>query len=354
MSLTQVYWSGLEKSASAIPEVENLFGKHLLITGATGMVCSSVVDVLLWLNGEKNAEIKVTVAGRSQERAYKRFADAKWGKEIYFTGFDAVGEGKVQCEKPDFIIHGASNANPSAYVEQPVETILANVDGLKAMLQLAAESNSQRLLYISSSEVYGKKESDLPYDEEAYGYVDILNPRAGYPLSKRLGENLCIAYSKEYGVDIVIARPGHIYGPTITNSDSRASAEFSRLAAKGKDIVMKSAGTQQRSYCYCLDCASALLSILINGKKEQAYNISNPNSICTIREIAEEIAACADVSLHIEEASEKEKKGYNLMNNSSLTSDKLVELGWKPMYSLHDGVLETIRVLRDMSCENTK
>lgn len=117
--------------------------------------------------------------------------------------------------------------------------------------------------------------------------MDILNQRASYPSAKRASETLCIAYGIEYGVDTVIVRPGHIYGPSITESDSRASAQFTRNVVAGKDIVMKSAGTQVRSYCYTLDCASAVLTVLLNGQTGNAYNISNKNSICTISDIAQ-------------------------------------------------------------------
>ena len=159
--------------------------------------------------------------------------------------------------------------------------------------------------------------------------MDILNPRACYPSSKRAAETMCATYQEEYGVDFVVVRPGHIYGPTITESDSRASAQFTRLAVKGKDIVMKSAGTQLRSYTYTLDCASAIIAVLTCGGMGEAYNISNSNSIVTIREFAECMTEISGVKLIFEQSSNKEKRSYNLMDNSSLNSEKLESLGWR-------------------------
>lgn len=173
--------------------------------------------------------------------------------------------------------------------------------------------------------------------------MDILNQRASYPSSKRAAETLCVAYADEYDVETVIVRPGHIYGPSITENDSRATAQFTRKAHNNEDIIMKSAGNQIRSYCYTLDCASAILAVLINGKNGNAYNISNKNSVVSIRDIAEAIAECAGKKVVFENSSDIEKKGYNLMNNSSLDSEKLESLGWRAVFTLEEGVKRTLQ-----------
>ena len=227
-----------------------------------------------------------------------------------------------------------------------METMLSNLLGLKCLLDMAVKARAKRLLYISSSEVYGRNENNQPYSEDNYGYVDILNPRAAYPSSKRAAETLCAAYGAEYGVDTVIVRPGHIYGPTITDSDDRASAQFTRAAARGEPIVMKSAGTQLRSYCHTLDCASAILTVLLMGEKGQAYNISNQNSIASIRDVAETLAREAGTSIVFIDPTDAEKKGYNLMENSVLVSEKVEKLGWRGMFNLERGIEETLKTLK--------
>ena len=136
-------------------------------------------------------------------------------------------------------------------------------------------------------------------------------------------------------------------GPTITDSDTRASAEFTRSALSGNDIVMKSAGNQLRSYCYVLDCASAILYCLLFGESDEAYNISNDKSIVSIRDMAESIAKNGKVQIKYVHPSDKERKSYNLMSNSSLTSKKLEDLGWKACFSLDDGVKATLNLLKE-------
>ena len=345
MKYTQDYWDDVRAVVGAIPGVEQLHGKRILITGATGMVCSPVVEILSLLNRERQAGIHVILAGRSVEKLQQRFGGLFAEGDIEYLPYDATQPCALDV-RADYIIHGASNANPAMYVKEPVETLVGSVVGLDSVLKAAAANEGSRLLYISSSEVYGRKEAlDEPYTEDMYGYVDILNPRACYPDGKRAAETLCACYSQEYGVDTVIVRLGHIYGPSITESDSRASASFTRDVIARRDIVMKSPGAQLRSYCYTLDCASAILAVLLNGERGEAYNISNAASVVTIRDIAEALAKAGDVDIVFEIPTDTEKSGYNLMDNSSLDSKKIESLGWKALFSLEEGTKRTIELL---------
>lgn len=346
MNYTDLYREDIRRIIPCIPGIERLKGSSVLITGATGMICSAVADTLMTYNEERGAGIKVLLAGRSRERTAARFSAFEEGKDYVFLPYDATEAEPFSCSA-DYLIHGAGNANPVIYTEQPVETMLANIIGLNALLKSMAGTSAKRLLYLSSSEVYGRKEGSEPYGEDEYGFVDILNPRACYPCAKRAAETLCAAYCEEYGVESVIVRPGHIYGPTITESDSRASAQFTRNAVNGENIVMKSAGTQLRSYCYTADCASAILTVLLEGEAGGAYNISNPDSVVTIRELAECLAKAAGTDVVFEDPTLKEQKGYNLMDNSSLRSERLLSLGWKPLFGIKEGACHTVSIMKN-------
>lgn len=336
------YWDDVSCVTKQIPNVDVLYGKTILITGGTGLIGSSVVDVLLFLNCQSKANINIILAGRSKKRMEERFCRFEEGKDYSFAYYDAEKEMELQI-KADYIIHAASNAHPAAYVKEPVQTILANIVGLNNLLATGVKNRAKRLLYVSSSEVYGDIGQVRQFEENDCGYVDILNVRSCYPSAKRAAETLCVAYNGEYGMDTVIVRPGHIYGPAITSSDTRASAEFTRNAAKGENIIMKSAGSQLRSYCYCLDCASAILAVLINGQPANAYNISNRNAICTISDLAQALASCAGKKVEFCEATMQEKKGYNPMSNSSLNSEKIESLGWKALFDIACGAKKTYR-----------
>ena len=345
MNYTRTYIEDIGEAIESIPEWETLKHKKILITGATGMIGSSVVELLHEMNRRYDAGITLYLAGRSKERILRRFANFMTEHDFVFVLYDADKDQQFEME-PDYIIHGACKADPVAYGERPVETMLSNFVGVNSLLRLAAAVRSKRLLYLSSSEVYGKKEDNSPYKETEYGYVDILNARACYPSSKRASETLCAAYGAEYGVDTVIVRPGHIYGPTISRTDSKASTQFTWNVVDGKDIVMKSAGAQVRSYCYTLDCATAVLTVLLHGVTGQAYNVSNRNSVVSIRDLAEMLAVCGGQKILFENPTDAEQKNYNLMATSSLDAERLEQLGWKPGYDLERGVRKTLEILR--------
>ncbi|MBP5423129.1 MAG: NAD-dependent epimerase/dehydratase family protein [Paludibacteraceae bacterium] len=342
MRYSEDYWKEVNKVLNCVPDVKILKGKSVLITGATGMICSIVVELLFKLNMSYDANILIYLAGRSREKVSSRFVPFKEGTDFFYVKYDATSECTIEVV-PDYIIHGASPADPASFIKQPVETMLANLWGLKTLLDLTKQNPMTRLLFISSSEIYGQKKEKRPFVESDFGYVDILNPRACYPSSKRAAETMCSAYHEEYGVDFVIVRPGHIYGPSITEKDSRASAQFIRNAKNGDNIIMKSSGSQLRSYCYTLDCASAILTVLLKGRCGEAYNISNPQSVVTLRELADCLAMKAGVITLFEEASDQELSSYNMMDNSSLNSNKLMCLGWKSCFNLDKGIESTLK-----------
>ena len=335
------YWAEVKEVLQSIPDVHMLSGKSVLITGASGMICSTVVELLFALNNDDHAGIRIYLAGRDREKIVHRFHPFMEGKDYEFVHYDSEC-GLQQQLDVDYIIHGASPADPSSFAKYPVETMLSNILGMKSLLDFAKQSKRPRLLFISSSEVYGRQPEKRPFIETDYGYVDVLNPRACYPSSKRAAETLCAAYKQEYGIDFVVVRPGHIYGPSITDLDSRASAQFTRKANAGEDIIMKSAGMQLRSYCYTLDCASAILTVLLKGVNGEAYNVSNPQSIITIRELAECMAKTAGVDVVYEQPSDVEQKSYNMMDNSSLDSTKLESMGWKGRFDIKRGIESTL------------
>lgn len=337
MNYTENYLTDLQRIRASVPNVESLRHSRVLVTGAGGLICSALVDFLLSLD----LDIKVYAAGRNPEKLKNRFTHWQDNPNLVFVRYDALEP--LELDVPfDYLVHGASNASPKAYSTQPVETMLANITGIHNILRYAHAHQGKRVLYVSSSEVYGKKEGSAPYHEQKYGFVDILNPRACYPSSKRAAETLCAAYAQEYGVQAVIVRPGHIYGPTATPTDDRASSQFPRDVLAGKDIVMKSAGSQLRSYCYVLDCVSAMVTVLLEGNAGEAYNISNPRSVVTIRQMAEGFAHAAGREILFDNPSDAEAKSYNLMDNSALEADRLQSLGWQGLFDLEAGVRATL------------
>ena len=337
----------IDEVLSELPELSMMAGKSVLITGAAGLICSSIVDIIFRYNDTHKTPIHIYAAGRWIEEMKLRFEDQIDREDFTFVVYDSSRTDNKFDMCADFIIHGAANAFPDLVMKEPVETMLSNFNGMKDLLDYAKECGTKRILYISSSEVYGKKNDNAPYKEGEYGYIDLLNARNSYSVGKRAAETLCASYAAEYGVESVIVRPGHIYGPTASPKDNRVSSAWAYTVARGENIVMKSDGAQLRSYCYCLDCASAILKVLLKGDNVHAYNISNPESIISIRELAEILTNITGVQLQILLPTEKEKQGYNPMDNSSLDSTELLELGWRGLFNANRGLKRTVEIMKN-------
>lgn len=314
-----------------------LSGANILVTGATGLIGGCLVEVLMM---NPNRDYHVYASGRNKERAQKRFKDYSADDGFHFVKYDVMQPVNSDVNF-DFIIHAASNASPSFFAKNPVEIIKSNVDGVAHLMDYGLNHGMKRFLYISSGEVYGEGDGRV-FTEDYSGYVNCATPRACYPSSKRVTETLCVSYAAEYGADVVIARPCHTYGPHFTEQDNRVYAQFIRNVLRGEDIVMKSMGEQFRSWCYVVDCVSALLHILMKGKCGEAYNIADGESNISIRELAETIAEIGGRKIVIDMPDVDEKRGFNVVTRSVFSIDKLEALGWRPQTHIRDGFRNTI------------
>ena len=321
--------------------LDKLSGCNILITGSTGLIGSALVEALM---GNDDIDYNVYAVGRNAERAQMRFSSFWNNGRFHFLKHDVMMPFDMDINF-HYIIHAASNASPNYFISNPVETIKSNVIGLCHLLDYGFNHCLKRLLFVSSGEIYGEGDG-REFDESYVGYVNHILGRSCYPVSKRAAENLCIAYAEEYKVDTVIARPCHVYGPYFTENDNRAFAQFLRNARDNQDIVMKSSGEQLRSWCYIVDCVSALLFILLLGEKCQAYNIASRNSNCRIKDFASTVAKIGGRSLILESPTELERKGYNPVSQSVFSVQKLESLGWSSGFDIDSGIVQCMEVLK--------
>ena len=314
-----------------------LSGCNILVTGATGLIGSALVDALM---ARTDMDYHVFASGRNAARAGQRFARYAADSRFHFIRHDITLplEGDTTFH---YIIHAASNASPNFFAGNPVEVIKANIEGLDHLITYGLGHGMRRLLFVSSGEVYGEGDGRV-FTEDYSGYVDCTSPRSCYPSSKRAAETLCAAYAAEYGADIVIARPCHVYGPGFTESDNRVYAQFIRNVVRGEDIVMKSSGSQFRSWCYVADCVSGLLHILLKGANGQAYNIADSLSDISIRQLAGLAAGIAGRKVVIEAAGAADRRGDNPVTRSVFSTAKLEALGWQAATHIAEGMRLTI------------
>ncbi len=198
----------------------------------------------------------------------------------------------VTDKKNSFVIHMASIASPVFYRKYPIQTIEANIWGLKKLLDLYKDENLKGFLFFSSSEIYGDPLPNFIPTEESYrGNVNTIGPRACYDESKRFGETICYEYAKVYNLPITIVRPFNNYGPGMKLNDKRVPADFASAVIKNEDIVILSDGTPTRTYCYVADAISGYLKALLYGKFD-VFNIGIEKPEISVLELAKIYQEC--------------------------------------------------------------
>ncbi|WP_298463151.1 NAD(P)-dependent oxidoreductase [uncultured Mitsuokella sp.] len=329
---------------------EKIQDASILISGATGLIGSFLIDVLMWRNTYRKANCKVFALGRSEEKAKRRFAYYKDSSLFHFLSHDINEPLHLQNnERIEYVLHLASNTHPVAYATDPIGTITTNIIGLKNMLDFGVYHHTKRFAFASSNEIYGENRGDQElFDEHYCGYIDCNTLRAGYPESKRCGEALCQAYMKQKGLDVVIPRLTRSYGPTMLESDTKAISQFIKKAIASEDIVLKSAGNQYYSYTYVADAVSGLLTVLLLGKSGEAYNIADQHSDITLKDLAATLAKIAGTKVIFEIPDATEKAGYSKATKARLDGKKMHRLGWMPFYNIKTGIQVTIQVLIEL------
>jgi nucleoside-diphosphate-sugar epimerase len=340
-----LYKEDIDALASYDIQWGELKNKSILITGATGLIGTFLVDLLMYRNSKYNDGITVYAVGRNKEKAFTRF------NEYFDTPFFIFIQQDIQSSlelnaSVDYIIHGASNTHPIAYATEPINTIMLSVLGTKSILDYAFIHNVKRTMFLSTVEIYGENRGDVEtFNEDYCGYIDCNTLRAGYPESKRAAEALCQAYIKEKNIDIVIARCCRVFGPTMGNDDSKAIAQFIRNAVNGENITLKSKGDQQFSYSYVADICSAILFLLLHGEKAQAYNVANTDDCLSLLQIVTLLSEYTDKKIIIDIPSLTEADGFSKASKALLNCSKIKKLGWEAKYSIKDGIIRTVEIL---------
>lgn len=327
----------------SIEEIDSFKGKSILITGATGMVGVCLIDALMRFNEESNAGVIIYAVGRDKDRASSRLGEYYSNILFHFIEQD-VRNPFPEDLRVDYIIPLASNTHPFAYSKFPVETVEINVKGAENALKKAVQCGAT-VLYPSTVEVYGNGVN--PFDENYTGDLNLATSRACYTESKRVSEALCQSYIAEFAVNCKIVRLSRLFGPTMLESDTKASSQFFLKALANEDIVLKSKGDQLFSYTYVADAVQAILFVILNGECGQAYNIACDACNIHLATFAKECAELAGKSVVFDLPSDVEAKGYSVASKAILSTTKLSSLGWTTNRTFKDAVNRTYNILRD-------
>lgn len=339
--LHPLYQEDLDRILS-IPRIDDLRGKSILVTGATGLIGVCLIDALMKFN-TTGAEIVIYAVGRNMDKAKERLGEYYADKNFHFLEQD-VRNPLPTSLKVDYIIPLASNTHPLAYSQFPIETIEINIKGAEYALKKAVECGAT-VLYPSTVEVYGNARGEDEFTEDYTGLLNLNNARSCYTESKRVSEAMCQSYIAEKGGNVKIGRLSRIFGPTMLDSDSKASSQFIKKAILGEDIVLKSKGEQFFSYTYVADAVSALLYILIHGENGVPYNISNRSCDMRLKDFAQLCAEWCGKKVVFDLPSEAENKGFSIATKAILDNQRLLRMGWKPVFSKEQAIRRTLEVL---------
>jgi UDP-glucuronate decarboxylase len=308
----------------------------VLLAGANGLIGSYFAHLFYYLNEKLSYNTKVDLISRHDISSESRIYGIR--NSSNFTILEKDISQYTSYSKPyDFMIHAAGYGAPSVFLAEPLKTMEVNYMGLKSMLESAVSLNPHsKILYLSSSEVYGSPPTEfIPTPETYVGNSSISNNRACYIESKRLCEVMALSYIKIYNMYIKVARPALSYGPGMSVNDQRVLSQFIKKGYSGV-INMIDDGKDIRSYCYMSDVLRQLLSILLYGK-DNTYNVGSSEESISVKELAQKIGKIMNAKAIAGPGKDSNVTGAP--NVVCLDMTKLsTEFGFKPEVLMDEGL----------------
>ena len=314
--------------------------KRVLVTGGAGFVGSHLVDRLM-TDGHEVTVLDNFFTGRKQNIEH-------W---IGHTRFQLLTHDVVEpvLLEVDQIYHLACPASPPHYQFNPIKTIKTSVEGTLNMLGLARRVGA-RILFTSTSEVYGDPLVH-PQNEEYFGNVNTIGPRACYDEGKRVAETMCYAYQRQVGVDVRVARIFNTYGTRMHPNDGRVVSNFIIQALQGEDLTIYGDGTSTRSFQYVDDLVEGLVRLMASDYSSPV-NIGNPTEV-TIKELALKIRSTVGAKykkkksnsskiVHLKATKDDPKK-----RKPDISTAYRVLKGWKPLIGIDLGLDKTISYFKE-------
>ena len=294
-SALDVEHADMEAICTALAEeFSSASGTTIAITGAAGFLGFYLSKALCHWNTkvEGSEQIRIILLDAFMRGRPAWINELENESTVSVLTKNVVEPVPIELADAHYIIHAASIASPTYYREHPIETMDANVTGLRNILDFSVKRQSTNkpldgILYFSTSEIYGDPDADnIPTNENFRGHVSCTGPRACYDESKRYGETLCVNFSRQHKIPVSIARPFNNYGPGLKITDKRAPPDFANDILNGRDIVLLSDGSPTRTFCYIADAIIGYYKVLFNGQAGEPYNIGNDSPEVSIREFA--------------------------------------------------------------------
>jgi len=314
--------------------LKELSGKKVLITGGNGFIPSYIVDCLVRVNKDLKKPCKIVVVNKHTVNEKSRLSHLINDSNVSFITQD-VGKPFKVPRGLDVILHAASRANPASFLEDPVDTIDANVNGTRTLLEYCKKNPVDNFLLFSSGEVYGNPPKEfVPTSENFYGNVNCANARACYSESKRFAETLCAIFNEKHGVPAKILRIFHTYGPGLRD-DGKVITDFFKMGKNKRIIQIKDRGEARIAFCYVSDLSREIFKTMFEGNSGEVYNLGNNSEIVSIKELAEIISEVLG-NKSIVKINSDAKEAYVRVRCPDIS--KIRALGFSPRFSLREGL----------------
>jgi UDP-glucuronate decarboxylase len=329
--------------------IKKMHGKTVLITGAAGFLGRYFMSLLTYSN-RLNSGNPITIialdnyitSGKpSGQNILRNDVNVEW----------IVGDASIGSQLPnkfDYIIHTAGIASPEHYRANPLLTIDVTINVTKSLLERAKSDNS-RMLFFSSSEIYGDPFPEfVPTNEDYRGNVSTRGPRACYDESKRLGETLCWIYQTYFDVHVCVARPFNVYGPGMMPKDYRVLPNFATQIAKKESLKIYGSGNQTRTFCYISDAIIGFMKILLDSKNPDVFNVGNPTPEVSMIELTQIIKRVIKDDFKVELIEYPATYPADEPNRRCPDITRISEsLGFQPKVNIEEGLARFFRWTND-------
>jgi nucleoside-diphosphate-sugar epimerase len=337
-------------------DLDRLSGKRLLITGGAGFLGYYLVQAPLHWNElhADQAPIEVVVWDNFMRGVPGWLSALEGNPNLSTRKYDVIDPLPTDMGDFDFIIHAATIASPIYYRLHPIETMDANITGLRNLLdyslaQKAKGKPVEAFLFYSTSEIYGDPTPEnIPTPETYRGNVSCTGPRACYDESKRYGETLVVNFAQQHDLPVRTARPFNNYGPGLKITDRRALPDFARNVLNGEDIVLLSDGAPTRTFCYVADAVVGYYKVMLRGRNGEPYNVGLAEPEISIRQLAEHVIDMSkelfgyEGKLVCEESEDKDYLTDNPNRRCPIIDKAKAELDYDPTIQLEDGLRRSL------------
>lgn len=308
--------------------------KHVLVTGGAGFIGANLCKKLLDNGCKVTAVDNLITSNGKNIKALSENPNFRFIKHDITKPFPKILNTRYFIL--DTVFHLACPTGVSNLTKLAEEMLLTCSVGTQNVLKLALK-NKAKLVFTSSSEVYGNPEK-FPQNENYTGNVNSVGLRSPYEEGKRFSESLIIMYVRKYGLDASIARVFNTYGPLMSKDDSRVIPKFLNQILKNIPLTVEGKGKQTRTFCYVDDLVDGLLLLEKRGRKGEVYNLGSDKEI-SIKNLAKEILKLTKSNAGIKNT----HRPSHDHNGRRPTLIKIKKLGWKQKTNLKDGLIKTIQ-----------